>query len=290
MRAVEVIIPRIPVIAVEIVAVDIVDKPVPVVINAVARHLALVDPHVGGQVRMVVVNPSVNHRYDNIPRPGSQRPRPDSVNVRPRGAAGLPRVVHAPKLIEHRIVRRRNGVDYIVGLRITNIATLTILAQLLGQRTAVVDLNNLQPRQLDLAQYLHAHLFADRPLRLGIYVILVNNQQTILRVLRNQRLFYRRISCARLRRLNREAVNRADEALDDLAEITVDLIGAAGAGPDTDLVKITREIILGSIDTGAHGDLGTHKIAADRIDAVAGDRTFVLTFVHQLLHRHAVHV
>ena len=44
----------------------IVHESVAVVVNTVARDFAAVDPHVGGQVGVVIVHAGINHRHHNV--------------------------------------------------------------------------------------------------------------------------------------------------------------------------------------------------------------------------------
>ena len=64
-RAVVVIVHRIAIIVDEIVAVDVVDEPVTVVVDTVSGDLAGVGPNVGRQIGVSVVDAGVDHRHHN---------------------------------------------------------------------------------------------------------------------------------------------------------------------------------------------------------------------------------
>ena len=118
MGAVAVVVHRVPVVVVEVVAADVVDVAVVVVVLSVAGHLAGVCPGVGGDVGVGVVDPGVAHRHDQAGL-GHRIPglRGVYVGVSRAGGAG---VVHTPKLIEHGIVGSSEKLCAVVRLYISD--------------------------------------------------------------------------------------------------------------------------------------------------------------------------
>ena len=101
------IVHRIAVVVDEVIAVDVVDVTVHVVVDAVARDLTGVDPHVRSQVGMRVIHAGVDDGHDNVGRSGRDVPRLGRINVSIDHAAELAGVVHAPQIAEERIVGNR---------------------------------------------------------------------------------------------------------------------------------------------------------------------------------------
>src|SRR5262249_2143152 len=66
--------------------------------------LGLVDPDVAGKVRVVVVDPGVDYRDDDLTRPLGDIPGLGGVDVGAGGAAVLTGVLHVPLLAEARVV------------------------------------------------------------------------------------------------------------------------------------------------------------------------------------------
>ena len=67
MGAVTVVVHRVAVVVDEIVAVDVVDKAVAVVVHAVARNLTRVLPGIGSKVAMGVVDAGVDDSDHDVP-------------------------------------------------------------------------------------------------------------------------------------------------------------------------------------------------------------------------------
>ena len=93
-----------PVVVVVVVAIDVIDVAVPVVVNPVARNLTLVHPHIRGKVFMVRLHALINHSHNHIRIAGLKGPRSPYIGIRTREA--LPSedragVVVVPLLLLH---------------------------------------------------------------------------------------------------------------------------------------------------------------------------------------------
>ena len=98
---------RVGVVGLEVVAVDVVDEPVAVVVDAVAGDLAGVDPDVVLQVRVQVVDTRVDNRHDDVGTAGGDVPGLGGVDVGVGQAVGLAGVVQADLLGEPWVVGER---------------------------------------------------------------------------------------------------------------------------------------------------------------------------------------
>ena len=94
----------------------VVDLAVAVVVDPVDDAVARAPVHVRGQVLMVVIDPGVDHRHDDVAAAGGDVPRLHGVDVRVGDSAALTRVVEPPQLAEARIIGRRLALDDPVGL------------------------------------------------------------------------------------------------------------------------------------------------------------------------------
>ena len=103
-RAVPLVVEGVAVAVREIPAVHVVDEAVAIIVDAVARHLARVAPHVRGEVGMAVIDARVDHRDDDRAGPGRDIPGPCGVDVGARDPTGLPGVVEAPEASERRVI------------------------------------------------------------------------------------------------------------------------------------------------------------------------------------------
>jgi hypothetical protein len=99
----------------EVVAVDVVDEAVVVVINAVAGDLAGVDPDVGGEVGMGVIDAGVDDGHDDVAAAGGAVPGLGCVDVGVERAAALSGVVQAPQRAELRIVGDLVDLEAVAG-------------------------------------------------------------------------------------------------------------------------------------------------------------------------------
>lgn len=95
---------------------DVIDDAIAVVVDAVAWHLVGIDPHVGGEVGMVVVDAGVDHADDDLVRADGGVPRLDGIDVGIGGPAGLPGVVQPVQLREARVLGRRERVHRVIAL------------------------------------------------------------------------------------------------------------------------------------------------------------------------------
>ena len=108
-RAVPVAVVGLGVAVDEVPAVDVVDAPVAVVVEAVrlapGARLARVRPQVGAEVRVRRVDPGVDHGHRHLRRPGRDVPR-----------LGRADGAHVPLVGEQRVVRHRGLADHVIGL------------------------------------------------------------------------------------------------------------------------------------------------------------------------------
>jgi hypothetical protein len=96
-RTVAVVVDWIIVIVGKIPAERVVNVAVVIVINPVARDLARVDPDVGGEIGVVLIDARVKHGGDDVlASRESGQPGFNRVNVRPLRAAGLTAVIETP--------------------------------------------------------------------------------------------------------------------------------------------------------------------------------------------------
>ena len=100
-----VVVKRVAVVVDKVIAMDIVDEAITVVIDAVARNLTRVGPDVGGQIRVGVVDAGVDNTDDDIPRTGAHLPGFRRVNIGICCAAALTGVVQAVQVAIPGIVR-----------------------------------------------------------------------------------------------------------------------------------------------------------------------------------------
>ena len=105
MSAMALIVKRIAVVVDKVIAMNIINKPVPVVINSVASNLTGIDPHICGQIGVTVINSSVNNRNNDVTRTRTHTPGFGGVNIRVRRATALPRVMEAVEVTVAGIIR-----------------------------------------------------------------------------------------------------------------------------------------------------------------------------------------
>ena len=111
------VVHRIPVAVGEIVAVDVIDVAVAVIILApLAAQFGGVDPHVGGQVGMIVIHARIDHGDDRVAAAGGGLPGLGRIDVGVGGASGLSRIVQSPEGIKLAVIRHEGRVEAIVGL------------------------------------------------------------------------------------------------------------------------------------------------------------------------------
>jgi hypothetical protein len=99
-------------------AMDIVDVPVIVIVEPVIGDFTGIDPHIGGEIGMVVVHTAIYNAYDNRICIGAEGPGFGGIDVGVGAAAVLPGVVEAPELTEGRIVRKGLGLvngEFVIG-------------------------------------------------------------------------------------------------------------------------------------------------------------------------------
>src|SRR6266480_82246 len=110
-RAVEVIVHRVPCVGDRIDPVAVVHVAVAVVVEPVIVALGRIHPHVGGEIDVVVIHTGVDDGDHYIGAAGGDVPGGECADVRSRGrrAAQLPGVIEVPLLREQRIVRGGSG-------------------------------------------------------------------------------------------------------------------------------------------------------------------------------------
>ena len=108
-------------------AVEVIDIAVGVFVLTVGLAFAKafgallgVDPHVGGQVFMVVVDAGVDNGDDHIFGTGGDVPSGAGVHISAVGAAGLAAVAQAPKFVKIGVVGRAGNMHQIVWLDIAH--------------------------------------------------------------------------------------------------------------------------------------------------------------------------
>ncbi len=126
MRAVTKVVHRVAVGIGKVVAVDVVDVAVGVVVSVVARDFTRVGPHVGCEVRVGVVDAAVDDRNDDRGTARLAVPRFWRIDVGVDGTTGLTGVVHAPELVEQRVVRYGDRPDLVVRLGVDDVGRCTV--------------------------------------------------------------------------------------------------------------------------------------------------------------------
>ena len=122
------IVHRIGITRSEIVAIDIVDVAIVVIVDIVAGDLTRVDPHIGSQIGMQMIHTTVDHRHHHVGT-GLDVPRLSRIDIRILRAATLPRIVQAPQTGEVRIIGRRRKVQFHIGLDVDHLVQLADLSQ-----------------------------------------------------------------------------------------------------------------------------------------------------------------
>ncbi len=115
-----------PVAVVVVVAIDIIDIAVSVVVYPVARNLTLVHPHIRGKVFMVRLHALINHGHNHVRITGLKGPGSPDIGIRPRET--LPSedrawVVVMPLLLLHvgALVEREGVLPRHLSLRWSNL-------------------------------------------------------------------------------------------------------------------------------------------------------------------------
>ena len=120
-RTVAVVVHRVTVAVDEIVPMDVVDKPVAIVVDVITRNLAGIGPDVGRQVRVRVIHPRINDSHDNSGTAGGDIPCLRGIDVSIRRAETLPGIVQSPELGEVGIVRQRVNCQRDVRLKVRDV-------------------------------------------------------------------------------------------------------------------------------------------------------------------------
>ena len=80
----------------KIIAMDVINVAVVIVINAVARNFAGVRPHVIDQIRMGVIDSRIDHADNHLLTTRLNIPGFNSIDVRIDGATSLSGVIESP--------------------------------------------------------------------------------------------------------------------------------------------------------------------------------------------------
>ena len=120
----------------EVVAVDIVDVAVAVIVELVARDLAGVGPQVVAKVRVVHVDALVDHGHHRVGAAGGRVPRLRRVDVGVGRPAGLAGVVEAIELVVGRVVGDRGRLQPEVRLGVGHQRRTLVPANGLGDAQA----------------------------------------------------------------------------------------------------------------------------------------------------------
>ena len=106
----------------EVPAMDIVNKPVAIIINSISGYFSAICPNVRLQIRMVNVHTLIDHAHNDLIATCRRVPREVGVNIGVHLAA-LPCIVQRPLLCEAGVVRRGKFMADKVGLRIDHICS-----------------------------------------------------------------------------------------------------------------------------------------------------------------------
>ena len=149
MGAVAKIIHYVAVVADCVGAIEIVDIAIFVIVLAVGatlakalRTLLAVNPHIGGQVRVIEVNAGVDDSDNDLFRAGGHIPRLHGAHIRAVETTGLPDIVQTPELVKIGIIRRTRDMEQIVRL---GIADARVTFQELHQIRGHIHLDRSQP-------------------------------------------------------------------------------------------------------------------------------------------------
>ena len=171
-RPVIMIVHRISVVVDEVIAVDIVNESVPVVIHSwSAVQFLRIAPHVLRQILVGIIDPGIDDGHDRLATAGRDLPRLGRIDIHIRSSTGLPGVVQSPEFVEARIIGDRRDLKPVVGLGVEHVRVAAI-----GLQRGL----HVEPvREMDLAQAGHdwklavhrsaaddlAHNTAGRPVR-----------------------------------------------------------------------------------------------------------------------------
>ena len=148
MGAVACVVCRVGIPVVEVPTVDVVDQPVVIVVEAVVGNFARVGPNLASQIRVVEIDPRIDHRHHRTS--GGDIPRGESIH--PRGGSQAPlgvqlRVVGRRREMQHGVQTRRDD-DFLafedlhslfrVGQRFNQVQALPV-QRLTNHRTTNID-------------------------------------------------------------------------------------------------------------------------------------------------------
>ena len=143
--AVAVVVEWVRIVAGGVDAEAVVDLAVAVVVDPVAVAVRRVAEQVRRQVRVIPVDPRVDHRHDDAAASRRQVPRLDGVDVGVGHAATLARVVEPPHVGEAGIAGGRLMVDDPVGLRVQHGGVPLVALDRVLHGHAVRDSHHLEP-------------------------------------------------------------------------------------------------------------------------------------------------
>ena len=132
----------------KVIAMNVIDVSVIVIIDPVAWNLTRISPHVSGQIRVVIVHAGIDHGDNHIPTADGFIPGFDSTDVGAGLAPELAAILHGPQLAEQRIVGLTQGFDLVIGLSIEHRRIHPQSGQLAGQGLPVGNLDPIQRQQV----------------------------------------------------------------------------------------------------------------------------------------------
>ena len=123
-----IIIHGIIVIVDKIPSINIIDVAISVIIYTIARYFTGVDPDIGGEILMGIVNTCIDHSYDDGKASCIDIPCFDSINIRIRRSSCLSGIMQAMEQRKIRIIGHVFDMHKIVGLSVFNIRILIELS------------------------------------------------------------------------------------------------------------------------------------------------------------------
>ena len=178
MGTVAMVVIRITIIVDEVVAVDIVDVAIAIIVDSIPRDFAGIHPHVGGEVLMIPVHTRVDDTNDNRPCSSRNVPRFGSINIDIVHTTCLAGVMQTPEAVERRIVGLTVDRNHVVGLGVAHAWRAAILEDLFRQLAAVQNSYLLHTR-LRRCHHFHAQLCLNISTNLGRHRIVKSNQQFV---------------------------------------------------------------------------------------------------------------
>ena len=154
----------------KVIAIIVIDIAVVVIVNAVAGDFLGVHPHIGGKVRMIVINATVNDGNNDLLAARGDVPGFCGTDVNAR----ISRVLHTPEEVEHRVIRNCGQLTLVVRLDILNCIHLAEFLNASLQVEGLRNFNQVGTRYRELSDGLRTqdgvrplnHLLGDRAVEL----------------------------------------------------------------------------------------------------------------------------